>query len=206
MPDDTHPTRSSLLDAGLTLAESGSLGATSVDDVVRAAGVSKGTFYVHFKDRTSYLVALHRRFYAELGAAVRAATEDLPLGGQRLSLGAEAYLDSCLRSRGVKAMLLDVRGEPAIAAEVAKNIDAFVRVAAEDFAAIDTPNAAAAARLFVAMVQEVALAEMARGRPETVLRQALWHLARATPPAARRSTAGTRTSGRARPPRRPGTR
>jgi AcrR family transcriptional regulator len=175
--DASHPTRSRLIEVGLALAESGSLAATSVNHIIDAAGVSKGAFYVHFKDRGEYLAALHRTFHASVNAEIRQAMAAYPPGARRLRRGAEAYLDACLRARGVRAMLLDARSEPAIAAQMGDKIDAFVEVAAVDFRALDAPEPAAAARLLVAMVREVAIAELGRGRVEPELRQALWHLA-----------------------------
>jgi hypothetical protein len=40
---------------------------------------------VHFKDRTSYLVALHRRFYAEIGDAIQTAIMATNTSGPRRS-------------------------------------------------------------------------------------------------------------------------
>ena len=56
-------TRENLLQAGLALAERLGLEGLSVNAVVNAAVVSKGTFFNHFRDRVSYLVALHRRYH-----------------------------------------------------------------------------------------------------------------------------------------------
>jgi AcrR family transcriptional regulator len=179
MADESHPTRAALLDAGLRLAESASLAATTVDHVVRAAGVSKGTFYVHFADRTAFLAALHETFYVAINERIAKAMAPHPPGAQRLRSGAEAYMDACVQSRGVKAMLVDVRSEPAIAARIRANADAYAATAATDFAALGAPQATAAARLFVAMVNEVALAELEAAEPQPELREALWHLARA---------------------------
>jgi TetR/AcrR family transcriptional repressor of nem operon len=177
VPDEAHPTRAALLSAGLALAESGSLAATSVDHVTRAAGVSKGTFYVHFADRSGYLVALHRAFYAGIGVRIRQALGAHPPGAERLRAGAGAYLDACLDARGVKAMLLDVRSEPAIAEQVRENVAAFAALVTEDFAALGAPDPGSAARLFVAMVQEVALTELQGSGLDEHLRAALWHFA-----------------------------
>jgi hypothetical protein len=47
-------------ETGLVLAEDLGLDGLSVNAVVAAAGVSKGTFFHHFPDRVSYLLALHR--------------------------------------------------------------------------------------------------------------------------------------------------
>ena len=64
-------TRENLLQAGLALAERLGLEGLSVNAVVDAAGVSKGTFFHHFRDRVSYLVALHRRFHDSPQAPAR---------------------------------------------------------------------------------------------------------------------------------------
>ena len=59
-------TRANLIETGLVLAEELGLEGLSVNAVVSAAGVSKGTFLHHFPDRVTYLVALHRRFHDAL--------------------------------------------------------------------------------------------------------------------------------------------
>ena len=49
-------TRANLIETGLVLAEELGLEGLSVNAVVSAAGVSKGTFFHHFSDRVTYLV------------------------------------------------------------------------------------------------------------------------------------------------------
>jgi len=176
MPDHTHPTRQILLDAGLALADGGALSTLSIDLIVEAAKVAKGTFYVHFRDRADYLVALHRRFHDGLAAAIRTAGAGLAPGGPRLRASTLAYLDGCLSARGVKAMLLEARGEPAVAREVAASNERFARAAVPEFEAIGARHPVETARLFVAMVAEVALLELAKGRRNAPLRAALWDL------------------------------
>ena len=73
-------THDSLLDAGVAIAEEHGLAGLSVNRVVAAAGVAKGTFYVHFDTREEFVDALHARFHARVQAAVREATEGLPPG------------------------------------------------------------------------------------------------------------------------------
>jgi len=58
--DEHHPTRIEILNAAIDLAERDGLRSLSIADVTAAAGHAKGTFYVHFRDRTALLVALHR--------------------------------------------------------------------------------------------------------------------------------------------------
>jgi AcrR family transcriptional regulator len=176
MPEQTHPTRLLLLDAGLTLADTKSLAAISVDDVVRGANVAKGTFYVHFSDRTAFLVALHARFHEHLREAIRSSAGSSEPGLGRIRRSTTAYLDGCLRSRGVKVMLASARGEPAIAEEVARSNDRFARAAVGDFRAMGNADPLETARLFVAMTAEVALLELERGGPDARLRRALWRM------------------------------
>lgn len=50
-----------MVDAGLALAEHTGLSDMSVNLIVDAAGVAKGTIFHHFGDRAGFLVTLHRR-------------------------------------------------------------------------------------------------------------------------------------------------
>lgn len=129
-------------------------------------------------DRTEYLVALHRGFHDQLRVLIRAASADLPAGGDRLRRSARAYLDGCLDARGVKAMLLHARGVRAIAESVAQSDERFARAAAPDFDALGVAHPLEAARLFVAMVAQVALLECTASRAQPDLRDALWEMAR----------------------------
>lgn len=174
MASASHPTASALLDAGLSLAEERFLTGVSVDEVVKRANVAKGTFYVHFSDRTSFVVALHERFHAQLRDRIREATRGLDPGADRLRVGATAYLDGCLAATGVKAMLVGARGEPAVADSVLDNNDRFARASTADMEAIGKTYPLEAARLFVAMTAEVALLELGRQRQNRKLRAALW--------------------------------
>src|ERR1700759_2320172 len=110
-------TRESLIDAGLRLAERTGLAGLSVNLIVGEAGVAKGTFFHHFGDRASYLLALHREFHDRLLAGIERVTAGMPPGRQRLIKSAATYLDGCLRDRGIRALLLEARAEPAIAEE-----------------------------------------------------------------------------------------
>src|ERR1700684_4627400 len=107
-------TRESLLDAGAALAEEHGLAGVSVNMVVARAGVAKGTFYVHFKDRAAFVDAMHARFHARVQAAVDQAVAGLPPGARRLSRAAEAFLVVSLAHRGVKALSLEARSDPAV--------------------------------------------------------------------------------------------
>src|SRR3978361_1197503 len=90
-------TRESLIDAGLRLSERTGLTGLSVDLIVKHAGVAKGTFFHHFGDRASYLLALHREFHERLATQMQAAVIDMRPGRKRLIVGANACLYVCLR-------------------------------------------------------------------------------------------------------------
>lgn len=170
--DAAHPTRHELLDAAILVAERDSLDALSINEVTRQAGLAKGTFYVHFTDRAALLVDLHRRFHDDLYAAIATGTRDRPPGPDRARARITAFLDGCRHQRGVRAMLLQARSEPAIAEEVVRRNDATARLLAEDLrGSAEFPLETA--RLVVAATAEVALHELQAGRALPRLRAAL---------------------------------
>ena len=173
MSRDGAPTRERLLAAGLQLAQAGALSALRVDEVVNAAGVAKGTFYVHFATREDFLVALHRRFHDELAQRIDHAVAGQVLGMQRLLRGSLAYLDGCCEQHGIKAMLLGARAEPAIQHAVSAQNARFAGLAAAELKAAEWPAPQQAARLWVGMVAEAAIAEAEAGRKLPTMRQAL---------------------------------
>lgn len=166
-------TRANLIETGLVLAEELGLEGLSVNAIVAAAGVSKGTFFHHFPDRVSYLVDLHRRFHDTLFDEVMAAIGDMAPGRDRLAVAARTYLDGCLRDRGVKALLLEARGHLPIAEEVTRRNRMNVDTVAADFAALDSAHPREAARLWIAATAECALMELERGRRDPAARDAL---------------------------------
>ena len=166
-------TRDVLLDAGVTIAERHGLTGLSVNLVVAEAGVAKGTFYVHFDNRKAFVDALHARFHARVQEAVGAATEGLPVGSDRIVRGAEAYLDTCLEDRAVKALALEARSDPGLAASMSARHEQFAASAVPSFKAMGWPDAAAASQLLAAMTAEVAIRELEAGRRLPAARRSL---------------------------------
>jgi len=165
--------RATLLDAGLRVAERSALGWLTLDQVVAEARVAKGSLLHHFGDRAGYLRALHRRFHDRLLADIARACAGLPAGRKRLHRGAATYLDACLRHRGVRALLLEARAEPGIAAEVVARNTEIARRVEPDLTALGWPDVKESARLWVAMVAEAALVEFAAQRRRPGVRRAL---------------------------------
>ncbi len=166
-------TRESLLDAGVAVAEGHGLAGLSVNRVVAEAGVAKGTFYVHFDGREAFVDALHARFHGRVEEAVAAATAGTPPGAERLILGVEAYLDTCIDDSAVKALALEARSDPALASTMAARHELFAASAVPSFKAMGWPDAAAASHLLAAMTAEIAIRELDAGRRLPAARRSL---------------------------------
>lgn len=174
-----HPTRQEIVEAAMVLADAQGWGSTSVEAVTRAAGHAKGTFYVHFDDRTGLLVALHDRFHDEVFQAIRDATSGLPAGVDRARTRIVAFLDACRRQPGVRAMLRDARAVPEIAELVRqRNAEAAAELAADLTGSTPWPKETAS--LLVVAVADAAVRELGAGRRLPRLRSALLAMVPAT--------------------------
>ncbi|WP_137145317.1 TetR/AcrR family transcriptional regulator [Mycolicibacterium sp. CR10] len=169
-------TRETLLSAGFVLAETTGLEGLSINALVDTAGVSKGTFFHHFGDRTSYLVALHRRFHDGILAEVQHAVAGIRPGRDRLATMSTTYLDACLRQRGVRALILEARGQLPIQDEIVRRNSSNVDFMAIDFVTMEWPRPRAAARLWIAANAECALIELDARRADPEARAALLDL------------------------------
>ena len=167
-----HPTRLELVDAAIDIVDVEGLSGLSVETVTRAAGHAKGTFYVHFSDRTELLVTLHRRFHDELFDRIRAMTHGLPRGPERARASIRGFLDGCRRQPGVRSMLLQARALPDIAELVRERNDEATLELAADLAGV-TSSPRDTARLLVAATAEVALQELEARKRLPRLRAAL---------------------------------
>jgi TetR/AcrR family transcriptional regulator, transcriptional repressor for nem operon len=177
VPDDHHPTRLALLDAGIELAAELPLAKLSVDRVVQQAGVAKGTFYLHFDDRSAFGVALHQRFHDLVGQAIQAARAGSDPGAQRLRITLVAYLDAALGRRESRALLGDSPDDPVVSEQVRAADEQLARWLAADLRAEGTSHPKEVARLLTAAAKEAARVEVARGRRQPNLRAALSALA-----------------------------
>ncbi len=172
--DDSHPTRTELLDAAVKVVERVGLAAMTINDVTKEAELAKGTFYIHFTDRSALLVAIHRRFHDDLFALIGGVVGSLPPGRERAAARVEAFLDGCRRQPAVRALLLQARTEPAISDEVARRNNEAVRMLTDDLrAARRTGFEAETARLITAATIEAAALELAAKRRLPLVRKAV---------------------------------
>ena len=167
-----HPTRLELVDAAIDIVDVEGLSGLSVETVTRAAGHAKGTFYVHFSDRTELLVVLHRRFHDELFDRIRATTHGMPRGPERARASIRGFLDGCRQQPGVRSMLLQARALPEVAELVRERNDEATLELAANLAGL-TPSPRDTARLLVAATAEVALQELEARKRLPRLRAAL---------------------------------
>jgi AcrR family transcriptional regulator len=157
--DANHPTRIELLNAAVEVAERDGLAALSVEAVTRAAGHAKGTFYVHFDDRTDLVVQIHRRFHDVLFAQIIVSTAHLEPGPRRVEARLSAFLDGCRREVGVRSMLLQARSVPEIDLLASQRNEEAARVLAADLRGC-CRSPLETSRLLVVATVEVALREL----------------------------------------------
>ena|ERR1700722_19907556 len=157
-------TRETLLKAGEIVAERDGLSGLSVSAVVDEAGVAKGTFYLYFDGRESFIDALHQRFYSQVTEAVSWAVAGLPPGRELLLTAIEAYLDVCLANRAVKALVFETHAQSSLTTTMEDRETLFAKLAQPSMRAIGMTPAHISARLIVALTSEAALIEMEAGR------------------------------------------
>jgi TetR/AcrR family transcriptional regulator, transcriptional repressor for nem operon len=175
-------TREALIEAGEAVAERDGLAGLNVAAVAARAGVAKGTFYIYFEDRESFIDALHQRFYSQVTDAVSRAVTGLTPGRELLLAAIEAYLDVCLKNRAVKALVLETRSLSTLTTTMEDREALFARLAESSMRAIGMSPAPIAARLVVALISEAALIEMEAGRKVGGARKSIATLLDSSPP------------------------
>jgi len=105
----TESTRGALTEAARQLfAERGYAG-VGTEEIVRAAGLTRGALYHHFDDKRSLFEAVYERIEAELAERIAAgalqANASSPLEAMRA--GAEMFLDACTEPAVQQIVLLD---------------------------------------------------------------------------------------------------
>ncbi len=103
----SETTRSALIAAGRRLfAERGYAG-VGTEEIVRAAGVTRGALYHHFDGKEGLLEAIYEQIEAEVTQkiATDALSGDDPL--QALRAGARSFLDHCVEPEVQQIVLMD---------------------------------------------------------------------------------------------------
>jgi len=85
-------TRTALVAAGRSLFATKAIDAVSIDDIVQAANVSKGSFYNHFEDRESLVAAISNDIRATVEKAIDLANAQIKDPAYRVARGCSTYL------------------------------------------------------------------------------------------------------------------
>ena len=109
-------TRDALITAGRVLFGTRGYADVGTEEVVRAAGVSRGALYHHFADKAELFAAVFESVEemtsARILAAVTAAGPDDPIAA--MQLGTAVFLDICTEPEMARIMLIDA---PAVLGE-----------------------------------------------------------------------------------------
>jgi AcrR family transcriptional regulator len=90
--EQREPVRDALVRAGQRLFAEHPVDAFAIDDIVKAAGVAKGSFYTHFRDKDALLAAVVRRIHERIEAEVRAANQGVSDAARRVARAICVYL------------------------------------------------------------------------------------------------------------------
>lgn len=107
-------TRQQLLDAAQKLVAEQGLAATSVEDIAREAGFTRGAFYSNFSDKNALFIELLRRDHEQSIADFRSLLSGEPppqgeLRQQVRALFSRVHCDDCTFMNWAEARLLAVR-------------------------------------------------------------------------------------------------
>jgi AcrR family transcriptional regulator len=102
-------TRDALVAAARSLFAARGFAEVGTEEIVRAAGLSRGALYHHFADKTELFAAVFEMVEAEvsvrIGAAAAATADPDPIAVMRL--GVSVWLDACAEPEMHRIVLLD---------------------------------------------------------------------------------------------------
>jgi AcrR family transcriptional regulator len=101
-------TRAALIGAGRRLYSERPVDAVTVDDIVQAAAVGKGSFYNHFTDRDALVRAISSEIRATVEAAVTRANAGVDDPARRMARAVCTYLRFALDSAEAAGVLVQI--------------------------------------------------------------------------------------------------
>lgn len=135
-------TRAALIGAGRRLYRERPIDAVTVDDIVQAAAVGKGSFYNHFADREALVRAISGDIRASVEAAVTLANEGVTDPARRMARAVCGYLRFALDHAESAGVLVRIHsGHTSLSAPLNKGL------------VEDIENGLAAGRFTVATVE-----------------------------------------------------
>ncbi len=143
--------------------------------VAAAAGLSEADFHASFGTLTDYVVRLQRDFMLEIRSRLIRDTATTAPGQPRLRQGGLIFLDCCINQRPLREWFLQGRTQtPAVLDGLRKLNQTYALILATDFKQEGWPHPEAGARLFISVLQELALIEHAAQGPSADARTVMW--------------------------------
>lgn len=113
-------TRAQLVAAASALFARQAVEAVTVDDVVREAGVAKGTFYVHFKDLRELTAAVADELVKAIDDLLQPIRLSLDDPALRIAYGCSCFIDRALADPGWAGVAARMAAASAAVGEVAR--------------------------------------------------------------------------------------
>jgi AcrR family transcriptional regulator len=105
--EQSEATRAALIDAGRRLFAQRGYSAVATEEIVRAAGVTRGALYHHFDGKEELFAAVYEQVEADLVAELGRVAADAADPLDALHLGAAQFLEACRRPEIQRITLLD---------------------------------------------------------------------------------------------------
>lgn len=100
-------TRATLVDRARELFGRRGYAAVGTEEIVRAAGVTRGALYHHFADKRDLFRAVHEELEAQIVARIAADMAGVSDPREVLATGMRSFLDACLEPAGMRIGVLD---------------------------------------------------------------------------------------------------
>lgn len=168
-------TRSTLLAAAASIAAQTPYDDLSISRICQLADVPVSAFKSEFGDIAAYIEAVQQEFLLNIRSRIINVTDGSARGILRIKLGSESYLAYCAENAGVRAWLVAARAHANILRGLQLQNHSFTLVLGAELRGMGRQQAEAAARLYIAMLNEVANSEQRAKQRLPDLREALWH-------------------------------
>lgn len=171
------PHAEALLEAGLRLCQRVPLSRITTAVIATEARLPSIRFREAYADLNQYLIDLYQlHFLQPVRQTLERMLSQLPPGLARTQALTQFYLDFCLKHAGLRRWTIDARINPHFDAVYNQASAGFQVLARLELQFLGFKDSASAARLFAAIVYEIALVEVHDGRENPGLRQCLWQL------------------------------
>lgn len=105
-----HQTRELIMRVSRHLFAERGFAETTIEDILRGAGIARGALYHHFQDKEDLFRAVYQRALEVAHAKIVAAASQRTEIWEKLRRGREAYLDSCTEPTIYRILLIDGPG------------------------------------------------------------------------------------------------